>query len=50
MSLPSAEASPRAPLPQCQVVTGLKEVSPDLDAFVATAGLASWGVDYQARV
>jgi len=33
--------------PQCQLVTGGGEVSPELDAFAAAVGLDSWGCDYQ---
>ena len=34
---------------QCQLLTGTGEVSPEFDAFVKDTGLATWGLDYQAR-
>jgi hypothetical protein len=38
-----------AAAPQCQLLTGSGEVSPEFDAFVKDTGLAGWGLDYQAR-
>jgi hypothetical protein len=34
---------------QCQLLTGTGEVSPEFDTFVKDTGLATWGLDYQAR-
>jgi ATPase subunit of ABC transporter with duplicated ATPase domains len=34
--------------PQCQLVTGGGAISAELDAFVASTSLASWGIGYQA--
>jgi hypothetical protein len=38
-----------AKAPQAQLITGSGEVSEELDGFVRATGLASWGLDYQAR-
>ena len=35
-------------MPQCQLVTGSGEVSPQLDGFVAATSLPRWGLNYQA--
>ncbi len=38
-----------AKAPQAQLITGDGSVSEELDGFVKATGLASWGLDYQAR-
>jgi hypothetical protein len=38
-----------AGVPQCQLLTGTGDVSPEFDGFVKDTGLATWGLDYQAR-
>jgi hypothetical protein len=38
-----------AKAPQAQLITGDGNVSEELDGFVKATGLASWGLDYQAR-